>query len=386
MNIAAIQKDLSQLGFDGWLIFDFRRSNDLGCHFLKIPEDALLTRRFFYWIPVKGEPVKIVHTIENHVLDHLPGKTVEYRTWEELEGGLQKVLTRVARVAMEYSPMGCLPYLSKVDGGTLDLVRKLGVQVASSADLLKESLSDEQIEGHLFAASVVDEVVELAWQRIVRDLGQITEYGVQQFILAEFAKRGCVADDAPICAVNANSANPHYSPAKSGEVRIAPGDFIMIDLSCKKKEPGSIYADITRVGVAGKSASAKQNLVFQVVRQAQEAGLQLIMSRFARDEPLMGWEVDQACRKVIEEAGYGRFFTHRTGHNLGQHIHGNGTHMDNFETKDIRKILKRTCFTIEPGIYLPGEFGVRLEYDVLIHADGRAEVTGGRQNEIKKLF
>lgn len=385
MNIEAVQRDLLQLGLDGWLIFDFRRSNDLGCQLLQIPEQAMLTRRFFYWIPVKGEPVKVAHAIENHVLDHLPGQRVEYRTFDELEQALKGVLAGSKRVAMEYSPMGCLPYLSKVDGGTLDLVRGQGVEVVSSAELIQETLSAGQIGSHLFAASVVDEVVELAWQKIAQNLGAITDYEVQQFILAEFQKRGCAADDAPICAVNRSSANPHFSPSLERAEKIAAGDFILIDLSCKKREEGAIYADITRVGVAGE-ATPKQKRVFEVVKEAQAMGLKLVQGRFAKNEPLMGWEVDQAVRRVIESAGYGRYFTHRTGHNLGQHIHGNGTHMDNFETKDTRKILKGTCFTIEPGIYLPGEFGVRLEYDVLIHPDGRVEVTGGQQNEIKKLL
>lgn len=370
-----MRDELAALGLDGWLIFDFRRSNDLGCQFLKIPQGALLSRRFFYWIPKEGEPVKIVHSIEKMVLNHLPGRVVEYRTWGELEGALKGVLEGSKRIAMEYSTT--VPYLSKVDGGTIDLVRKFGVEVVSSAGLLKEPLSREQIESHLAAAKVVDEVVELAWQWIKGHLDLITEYGVQQFILDEFGKRGYLVDDAPICAVNANSANPHYS---ASDRKICRGDFILIDLSCKKK--GGIFADITRVGVAGKP-SARQQAVFEVVKAAQERALKLVQERFQGETPVMGWEVDRVCRDVVQSAGFGPYFTHRTGHNLGQHIHGNGTHLDNYETKDTRRIEKSSCFTIEPGIYLPGEFGVRLEYDVLIQPGGEVVVTGGWQERIK---
>lgn len=385
MNIDKIQKDLTLLGVDGWLIFDFRRSNDLGCELLEIPHDRMLTRRFFFWIPAKGVPLKIVHSVEPTVLEHLLGQQVEYRTWQELEERVAEALKGAKTVAMEYSPRCQIPYLSKVDAGTIEVIRGLGVKVVSSADLMLNTLTKEQIAGHLFAAQVVDEVVELSWQLIAGRLGAISEYDVQQFILQEFAKRGCVSDDSPLCAVNQNGANPHYCPSQALSAPINPGDFILIDLSCKKKGPGSIYADITRVGAAAREATAKQQEVFEVVKRAQEAGLQLVETRFARGEPLFGWEVDKACRDVIEKAGWGQYFTHRTGHNLGQHIHGNGTHMDNFETKEMRRVVKQTCFTIEPGIYLPGEFGIRLEYDVLITDEGKVVVTGGRQSSIKLL-
>lgn len=386
MDISKIQNDLIQLGCEGWLIFDFRRSNELGCGVLEIPPDRMLTRRFFYWIPAKGAPLKIVHSVEPAVLMHLPGEQVEYRTWGELEERLQQALKGARRVAMEYSPRCQNPYLSKVDAGTVEVIRGFGVEVVSSADLFLNTLTKEQIAGHLMAAKVVDEVVELAWQQIAKRLGRISEYAVQQLILEEFDRRGCMSDDPPLCAVNQNGANPHYCPSALQDAKIKAGDFILIDLSCKKKEPRAIYADITRVGVGATAPAPKQKEVFEVVKRAQEAGLQLVESRFARGETLLGWEVDKACRDVIEKAGWGSYFTHRTGHNLGEHIHGNGTHLDNFETKETRKIVKGTCFTIEPGIYLPGEFGIRLEYDVLITEEGSVAVTGGKQAEIRCLL
>lgn len=390
-KIKDIQKHLSDNRLDGWLLYDFRRSNDLACEFLEIPSEKLLSRRLFYWIPREGEPVKIVQAIEKHNLDHVPGKVVVYQTWKSLEEALANILGKGMRIAMEYSPRNAIPAISKVDAGTIDLVRDYGVEVVSSGDILQQYTSvwdDHKLKTHLYAAQVVDETVEKAWQYIANALKKkkkIDEYSVQQFILEEFAKRGCVSE-SPLCAVNEHSADPHYCAEETSSSPIHEGDFILIDLSCKKDVPRAVFADITRVGVAAKSPSEKQQTVFEIVKKAQEEGRALVEKRFKAGKPIMGCEVDQCCRKVISDAGYGQYFVHRTGHNLDERIHGNGTHMDSFETNDQRKILPRTCFTIEPGIYLPGEFGVRLEYDVYVHSDGSVQVTGGQQEKIRTLI
>jgi len=389
-KLSEIQNELRAAGVDGWLLYDFKRSNDLACAFLEIPHDSILTRRMYYWIPADGSPVKLLNAIESHTLDHQSGELSLYQTWQDLDAGLTKLLAGKKRVAMEYSPRGAIPAVSKVDGGTIDLVREKGVEVVSSANLLQLFTgiwNKGKLESHLFAARVLDEVVEKAWNKIEASLKKgelVTEYDIQQYILRLFKENDCVASDAPICAVNANSANPHYQPSKKHSFPIKKGDFILIDLWCKQNKPHAVYADITRVGVAG-TPSPKQKEVFEIVREAQQAALDLVQKSFADKKPLQGYQVDQASRNVIEKSGYGKYFIHRTGHNIDENDHGNGTHIDNFETHDTRLIIPGTCFSIEPGIYLPGEFGVRLEYDVFIHWDSKVQVTGGQQKEIRCL-
>lgn len=388
-----IQHNLWKWGLDGWLLYDFRRSNELACQFLGIRPEQLLTRRFFYWIPAKGQPAKIVQAIESKVLDHLPGDALRYSTWQELQAALARVLSgskKVAKkVAMEYSPQNALPAVSRVDAGTVELVRSLGVEVVSSANLLQRKLSEAQISSHLEAADALDAIAEETWEWIARSLDAskpLNEYDVQQFILERFAFHGCVSDDPPICAINEHSADPHYSPQKEGASLIEKGDFVLIDLWCRKKGEGTVYADITRVAVAAEQATEKQQKIFSIVKEAQDAATQLVRERFKEKQALQGWEVDQAARDVIQRAGYGAYFVHRTGHNIAERDHGPGTHMDNFETRDDRFVTPSSCFSIEPGIYLPGEFGVRLEYDILVHEDGRCQVTGGIQGQIARLL
>jgi len=390
-KIKSTQEFLTQQNLDGWLLYDFRRNNDLACQFLEIGPAVLLTRRFFYWIPKQGEPVKIVHGIEEKSLENLPGRQIMYRTWQELEHALETILKGSGHVAMEYSPRNALPYLSKVDAGTVEMVRSKGVEVVTSAKLLQQfnGVWDEQkLKSHLEAADVLCKIVDQVWSLIAQHLreGQkITEYDVQQFMLDQFAKNRCISNDAPICAVNAHSANPHYAPTAESSSEIKKSDFVLIDLWCKREGEETVYADITRVAVAAKQPTEKQKLIFDIVRRAQETATQLVRDRFSQGVPVYGWEVDQACRDVIEKAGYGKYFIHRTGHNIDINDHGNGAHIDNYETHDDRELMPMTCFSIEPGIYLPGEFGVRLEYDVVIHRDKSIQVTGGTQNEIVTL-
>lgn len=383
MKIQRVQTLLKEQKIDGWLLYDFRKSNALAVKFLEIPPEQLLSRRFYYWIPKEGAPVKIVSSVENPLI-HLPGNTVVFRSWEELESLLKFTLASSQVIAMEYSPFGAVPEVSRVDGGTIELVRKYVPKIVSSGDLLQEFTSvwdEKKWQSHLFAASVLDEIANGAWERIRDQVDSgITEYDVQQWMLQAMSEKGCMTDHPPICAVNAHSADPHYSPMPQSCSKIQRGDFILIDLWCKSKEKGAVYADITRMGAF--KTTPKQLEVFQIVKRAQNGALAFVKERYLNKQPLYGYEVDRICRNVIAEAGYQEYFVHRTGHNIDELDHGPGAHLDDLETHDLRLLLPGTCFSIEPGIYLKGEFGVRLEYDVFLHPSGEVIVTGGVQEEI----
>lgn len=385
-----VQSVLKNQQVEGWLLYDFRRCNDLACKFLVIPDSQLLTRRFFYWIPARGEPIKIVHTIENP-LKHLPGKTLKFSSWQQMEKHLSDALKECNKIAMEYSPRNAIPYVSKVDAGTLEVIQSMGVKIVSSCDILQKFtsvLTKNQVEMHFKAAHIVDDIVEKAWKMIgeaLREGKKVSEKSVQDFILQEFHRHNCVTHDPPICAVNAHSSDPHYCPIESTSVDIKPGDFILIDLASKLNQAEAVYADITRVGVAAKAPSQRQQEIFDIVNQARQAATQLIQERFAKGIPLQGWEVDQAARDVITASNYGEYFIHRTGHSIDTQVHGTGTNIDNLETQDQRFIIPGTCFSIEPGIYLQNEFGVRLEYDIYVGLEGVVTITGGVQKSIRVM-
>lgn len=388
-KIFTVQQSISEAGWDGWLLYDFRNTNDLACRFLELPKGTLQTRRFFYWIPKTGNPIKVVHRIESHVLDHLPGEVREFSSYEELEKRLLPILSNASKIAMEYSPRNAIPTVSKVDAGTADLIRSFGVEIESSANLMQTYTSvwtPAQFDSHVAASVVLQSTIEKAWKHIAEALKAnifIDEADVQQLILREFASHQCVADDPPICAVNENSANPHYSPEKRTARQIKQGDYVLIDAWCKKNTAHSVYADITRIAVIAPEPTMKQQKIFDIVKAGRDAALDLLKKRRQAKELIMGWEVDKICRDVIIKAGYGEYFTHRTGHNIGEKDHGDGANIDNFETKDFRSLLSGTCFSIEPGIYLPGEFGVRLEDDVYLNIDDEGmHVTPGLQDKI----
>ncbi len=391
-KVTEAQKYLQEQHLDGWLLSDFHRSNELAHRFLEIPLSKMTTRRFFYWIPAKGDPIRIVHAIEADVLDAWPGEKRVFSTWQALEKELKNVLKGKQRIAMEYSPKNAIPYVSKVDAGTVDLIRSFGVEVATSADFLlyfTSVLTEEQLKSQQRAANALNEIVNRAWDLIANalKLGKtITEWDVQAHILREFQEKKLITDSSPIVGVNAHTADPHFFTAKAGSSAIRKGDFILIDLWAKEAGEKSIFGDITRVAVADSKGTAKQEEVFRAVRNGQKAGIALIRERFALKKLIQGWEVDEAVRTVIRKAGYGEYFLHRTGHSIEVELHGSGTHMDNLEMHDARPLLPMTCFSIEPGIYLSEEFGIRLESDVLIHQDGTVEVTGGEEDELLCLL
>ncbi|MGK5594817.1 MAG: M24 family metallopeptidase [Parachlamydiaceae bacterium] len=385
-EVAKVQKNLQKEHVDGWLIYDYKRSNPLACEFLKIPQEELLTRRFFYWIGKNGSIKKIVHRIENP-LSHLPGETFLYSSWQELNFCLSDVLLQAKSVAMEYSSDASIPEISKVDGGTLDLVRKFGVNVVSSAGLLQEFIGvwdDYKLQSHYFAASTLENIFEKTWcfiQKRIKQKKPITEYDVQQFVIAAYESAGCITECLPICAVNNNSANPHYIPNRENAAEIKKGDVILLDLGCKKNAKRSVYADLTKMALVAKKPTEQQAKVFSIVKSARDKTLNFIKEKYGKGEVLRGCDVDDYCRDIIKQAGFGDCFVHRTGHSIDEKEHGPGTHLDNLETHDWRKLIPHTCCSIEPGIYLPSQFGIRLECNVVFHTSGQIEVTGGLQNE-----
>ena len=391
-KIGEIQRCLAEQGVDGWLLYDNHGSNRFAHKLLKISPHQVLTRRFFYWIPSQGEPLKIVHRIEAESLEHLPGKTYLYRSWQELEQHLREVLKNAKQIVMEYSARCANPNVSVVDGGTLEMVKSMGVDIRSSADVLQRFtsvLTETQITSHLEAARILHTTVAKAWDWIAENLKKakhLTEYEVQQFILAEFKAQKCTTEEGPICAVNQHTAQPHYMATEHQAHSIEWGCFILIDLWCKQAIAEAVYADITRVAVAASEPTPEQKEVFHVVREAQKRGAAFVQERMRAGKGVKGFEVDAVCRGYIQHCGYGEYFTHRTGHNIDTQVHGGGANLDNLEMADERHLLPGMCFSIEPGIYLPGAFGVRLESDLLIHHDGSVEITGGEQEKILCLL
>ena len=381
-DLAAVQQAIRKFGFDGWLLYDFRGSNVLARRVLGFDEGQHGSRRWLYFIAAGGTPVKLVHRIETGALDHLPGEKRVYLRWQELEAGVQLLLGGVKKIAMEYSPRTSNPYVSRVDAGVVELVRSFGCEVTSSGDLIQQfeaTWDDEQWQMHLAAARVTDAAYGVAWNLIAdrtRGGGSVLETEVQRAILDYFAANSVTTYSPPIVAANAHSGDPHFETSTENDAPIRDGDFVLIDLWGKLDKPRAVYSDLTRVGFVGREVPQKYEKVFQIVAAARDAAIALVKQRFAANQSLRGWEVDQAARDVIDKAGYGDYFIHRTGHSIGQETHGNGANMDDLETHEERLVLRRTCFSIEPGIYLP-EFGVRSEVNVFIDAAGQVQVTGG---------
>jgi Xaa-Pro aminopeptidase len=382
IDVPAIQAALRQFGFDGWLLCDFRGSNLLAQRILGLAPSDVGSRRYFYSIPAQGEPRKLVHRIETRALDHVPGSKTVYLRWQELEAGLKHLLGGMKTVAMEYSPRNAIPYISRVDAGTIEIIRSLNVEIVSSGDLIQlfeAAWDDEQERSHFDAAVHTDSAYARAWRFIaarVRDMGSVEEIEVQVEIMKHFAEHDMETYSPPIVAVGPHAGNPHYETGSGEGTQIREGDFVLIDLWAKMKRPRAVYSDLTRVGFVGKTVPEKYTHIFNIVAKARDAAIDKVRTAFAAGRPIQGWEVDRTTRDVISVAGYADQFVHRTGHSIGQEVHGNGANMDDLETHETRLILRRTCFSIEPGIYLP-EFGVRLEVDVYIDGAGKVHVTGG---------
>jgi Xaa-Pro dipeptidase len=386
----AIQAELRAGKIDGWLFYDHHHRDPIAARVLGLGSNGLSTRRWFYFIPAKGEPRKLVHRIEQGALDSLAGKKLVYAGWEELHKLLPKLLAGSKRIAMQYSPENNIPYIGLVDAGTIELIRKLKKKVVSSADLVQKfeaSWTPEQLESHIAAGRIVDRVTREAFQRaasFVRDGKPLSEFELQQWMVEQFRANGLDTAEPPIVAVQPNNGNPHYEPTASAARPIRAGDLLLLDVFTKFNRPGSVFYDITWMGYLGERVPDSYAKIFRIVRQARDSAAEFVIESVAKGRQIHGWEVDRVARDTIRKAGYGKYFVHRTGHSIGQEVHGNGANMDGLETRDDRKIVPRTCFSIEPGIYLP-EFGVRSEVNVYV-GEKEARVTGAVQEEILPLL
>ncbi len=392
MDLKAIQAALKEKGIDGWLLCDFQNRDHLSYRVLGLDFNKMTSRRWFYFIPAAGEPVRLVHRVERTKLDDLPGKKVMYHPWKELHKRLREILGEPKAIAMQYSPLNNIPYTSIVDGGTLELIRSFGHEVVPSADLVQqfEAVIDEQgYRSHLEAGDIIQHIKNEAFAEIGRALGEgrtLTEYDLMKWILERFDEKGIESgDDVPIVGINGHPADPHFEPNQEGSYEFKKGDMVLIDLWGKIKKPGSIYYDITWCGFVGDDPPEKYREIFHVVRDARIAAVNFVRKKFADGEQCHGWEVDDACRNVVKEAGYGDYFIHRTGHSIGEEVHGNGVNIDNLETKDERLLVPGICFSIEPGIYLDGEMAARSEIDCFITLQGEVVVHGEEQMELVRV-
>jgi Xaa-Pro aminopeptidase len=391
MNIGAIQQALRTQKIDGWLLTDFRNRDYLAYRLLGLNFEKMSSRRWYYYIPARGGPRKIVSAVEPQKLESLPGKQSVYLSWREQHAVVKKALGPRKKIAMQYSPRNNVPYISLVDGGTIELLRSFGYRIVSSADLVQMFVSvipEEGYRTHKEAAAVMDRIMEEAFAMIrtgVAAENGVTELDVQQFIMKRFGEENLETYDPPMVGTNDHPADPHFDLTPEASRPFRSGDTVLIDMWAKKKVPGGIYYDITWVGFVGDRPPAKYVEMFAAVRDARDAAVKFVMDRFARKEPCYGWQVDDVCRKVVAKRGYGKYFLHRTGHSITEETHGNGVNIDNLETRDERALLPGCCFSIEPGIYLAGSMAVRTEINVFIRHDGTPEVTGRVQSDIVLL-
>jgi Xaa-Pro aminopeptidase len=388
MDLKAIQKTLQERGLDAWLFYDHHHRDPIAYSVLGLPASLHVTRRWYYLIPAQGEPQKLVHRIESFHLDPLPGTKHAYFTWQEQHELLKNMLAPHKNIAMQYSAKNLLPAIGLVDAGTIELVRSFGKEIVSSGDLValfEAVLSEAQIATHYAARDLVDPIMEGAFKRVRERLnaGRTDEFEIQQWIMEAFRRERLITDNPPVVGVNAKSGDPHYCPSSESSNPIREGDFLLIDMWAKQETPGAVYYDITWTGYIGKAPSTRQQEVFEVVRDGRDAGIKCVQEAFAAGRKICGWEVDKATRDAITGRGFGQYFVHRTGHNIGSEVHGNGANIDSLETQDDRQIIPNTCFSIEPGVYLP-EFGIRAEIDIMTRP-GKAEVTGKIQRELVRI-
>jgi Xaa-Pro aminopeptidase len=398
MDLVRIQEALQTHKLDGWLFYDHHHRDPIAYRILGLDAHSFVSRRWFYFIPSTGEPRKLVHRIEATKLNSLPGSTREYSSWQELEHELQAGLEGSTNVAMQYSPRNAIMYVAMVDAGTVELVRSLGKNVVSSADLVslfEAVLNNDQIATHFEAQQRLDRVLRAGWQH----LGDAARRGrrTSEFEMVEFLRRGMErehlwTDHGPNVSTGPNSADSHYEPTETRTSAIVDGQFILIDIWAKLAEshdvkqgrPDAIWYDITWTGVIGRGPTDREQHIFNTVRNARDAAISTVEQAFDQERSVTGWEADDAARRVIRDAGFGNWFTHRTGHNIATDLHGNGANLDNLETHDERLLLPNTCFSVEPGIYFPSEFGIRSEVN-MITRPGKALVSGPRQTELLRI-
>ena len=394
-----MQAAIREQGVDGWLFYDHHHRDPIAGRVLGLDPAAHVTRRWYYFVPAAGEPRKLVHRIESFRLDALPGTKRAYSSWQELAAELEAMLSGARRVAMQYSPRNAILYVSMVDAGTVEFLRELGKEIVSSADLVSRFeavLSGEQMASHAVAQRAIDAILTAAWREIAARVRPasgaarvFTEYEMMGWLAEALRREGLVWENGPNVSVGPNSADSHYEPTAERSRAICDGDFLLIDIWGRQQAAladggAAIHYDVTWTGVIGREPSEREQTIFAAVTAARDAAIATVEQAFAARRPIRGFEADRAARRVIDEAGYGTYFTHRTGHNIAADLHGTGAHLDDLETHDERLILPRTCFSVEPGIYLPGEFGVRSEVNMLTVED-RAWVTGARQTELVRI-
>ncbi len=391
MQLERIQEALRERKLGGWLFCDFHNRDHLAYRVLGLDPNKLTSRRWFYFIPAKGEPRRLVHSVEKTKLDSLPGSKQVYLPWEQLHASLKKMLGSPKKIAMQYSPKNNIPYVSMVDAGIVELVKGFGHKVVSSADLVQmfEAVIGE--EGYLLhkeAGVLIDGIRAGAFQQIrnaVATQNGMTEHDVQQFIMRRFKESGLTTTDPPIVGTNDHPADPHFESTPENARTFKRGDTVLIDLWAKKDIPGGVYYDITWVGFIGETPSPKYAEIFDVTRRARNAAIDFAKDKFAEGKVCYGWQVDDACRAVVKKAGYAKYFVHRTGHSIGEEVHGNGVNIDNLETRDERQLVPGCLFSIEPGIYLEGQMAVRTEVNMFIRHDGVPEVTGEIQEKLVQI-
>lgn len=390
LDVAAIQRALAAERLDGWLLYDFHGSNPIAVQLAGLGRGPhMTTRRWYYLIPAGGEPRALVHAIERHNLDHLPGTKAVYAGRQQLDAGLDALLAGMTRVAMEYSPHCAIPYISRVDAGTAEAIRARGIEILSSGDLVQQfeaTWTPAQLASHRAASEALYRIKDRAFESAAAALRAgttRTEYALQQEMVRWFAEEGLVSDSAPVVAVGANAGNPHYLPTAEHSSAIVPDEVLLLDLWGKQQAQGAVFADITWVGVTSARVPDEAARAFAAIAQARDEAVRLVQAAARDGQELRGWQVDRAARTVLEREGFGRWILHRTGHSLGESVHGNGTHLDDYETHDERRLLPRTGFTIEPGLYFE-HFGVRTEINVY-RDDRDALVTGPSQAEIVTL-
>jgi Xaa-Pro dipeptidase len=387
MNLSAIQNALREAGIDAWLFYDHHHRDPIAGRILGLDPHAHITRRWYYVIPAQGEPHKLVHRIEQARLDSLPGGKTQYSSWQELQSGLETMLTAYQRIAMQYSPRNAIMYVSMVDAGTVEFLRESGKTIVSSADLVSQFeavLTEEQIASHYEAQRALDEILAEGFRTIGdRVKNGITEYEMMTWFQQAIGRAGMLTENGPNVSVNENSSDSHYEPTAERSRKIQKGDFLLIDIWARMNRPNTCWYDITWTGVIGREPTERERQVFETVRSARDASIRVVQHAFAQQQPIAGWQADDAARDMIRQAGFGPYFTHRTGHNIATELHGSGAHLDNLETHDERRILPFTCFSVEPGIYLP-EFGIRSEVNMMTTHD-KAEVTGRIQEELVRI-
>lgn len=385
-KIEEIKKAIVEEGLDGWLFYDFHKRNPLPYLILNFPKDIMVTRRWFYFVPKEGNPVKIVHPVEKNKLDFLEGEKIVYNGWKNLYEILKKVLPSGKKIALDYSKNCNIPYISYLDAGTYEVLKSIKIKIFSSKNLVQRfeaRISEEGYKLHKEAQSKIDKILKETFEFIKENLGEIREIDVQKFILKRFEEENLTCEgDPPIVGINEHPADPHFCPTEENSYKIKENSTLLIDLWAKVNHPEGIYYDITWCGYTGKNPPPKYKEIFEIVLKARDKAIEFIKERFEKKKKVYGYKVDDIARDFIKSKGYGKYFVHRTGHSIGKNVHGNGVNIDNLETKDDRLIEKGLLFSIEPGIYLEGEMAVRSEVNVFINYKGEVEITGEVQKEL----